>query len=80
MAEFFASFPYLFLISFFVSEAFRVFELGLQQLIEFCRGKIATYKLPREIVIVSELPRTPTGKLLRRVLRQREVEQAKAAS
>jgi len=51
-----------------------------QELLEFCKGKIATYKLPREIVIVNELPRTPTGKLLRRVLRQREGEQAKAAS
>jgi len=51
-----------------------------QELLEFCKGKIATYKLPREIVVVNELPRTPTGKLLRRVLRQREVEQAKAAS
>jgi len=36
------------------------------------KGKIATYKLPREIVIVNELPRTATGKLLRRVLKQKE--------
>jgi len=67
-----------------IAKAFVVLKPGAsatpEQLIEFCRGKIATYKLPREIVIVSELPRTPTGKLLRRVLRQREVEQAKAAS
>jgi 2-aminobenzoate-CoA ligase len=41
-------------------------------LIEYCRGKIATYKLPREVVFVNDLPRTPTGKLLRRVLRQKE--------
>jgi 2-aminobenzoate-CoA ligase len=69
-----------------IAKAFVVLKPGVsatpEQLIEFCRGKIATYKLPREIVIVSELPRTPTGKLLRRVLRQREGEapQAKAAS
>jgi acyl-CoA synthetase (AMP-forming)/AMP-acid ligase II len=43
-----------------------------EELLEFCRGKIATYKLPREIVFVNDLPRTPTGKLLRRVLRQKE--------
>jgi 2-aminobenzoate-CoA ligase len=67
-----------------IAKAFVVLKPGAsatpQELLEFCKGKIATYKLPREIVIVSELPRTPTGKLLRRVLRQREGEQAKAAS
>jgi 2-aminobenzoate-CoA ligase len=68
-----------------IAKAFVVVKPGAstspEELLEFCRGKIAIYKLPREIVIVSELPRTPTGKLLRRVLRQREVEtQAKAAS
>jgi 2-aminobenzoate-CoA ligase len=47
-------------------------SLSSEELIAFCKGKIATYKLPREIVIVSELPRTPTGKLLRRVLKQKE--------
>jgi len=43
------------------------------ELIEFCRGKVAVYKLPREVVFVSELPRTITGKLLRRVLRDRAI-------
>jgi 2-aminobenzoate-CoA ligase len=42
------------------------------ELIDFCRGKVAVYKLPREVVFVRELPRTITGKLLRRVLRDRE--------
>jgi len=46
--------------------------LSPEDLLAFCKGKIATYKLPREIVIVNELPRTPTGKLLRRVLKQKE--------
>jgi 2-aminobenzoate-CoA ligase len=59
-----------------IAKAFVVLKPGAsatpEQMIEFLRGKIATYKLPREIVIVSELPRTPTGKLLRRVLRQRD--------
>ena len=47
-----------------------------RELIEFCRDKIAVYKLPREVEFVSQLPRAPgpagpgTGKLLRRVLRQ----------
>jgi 2-aminobenzoate-CoA ligase len=47
-----------------------------RELIEFCRDKIAVYKLPREVEFVPQLPRAPgpagpgTGKLLRRVLRQ----------
>jgi 2-aminobenzoate-CoA ligase len=47
-----------------------------QELIEFCRDKIAVYKLPREVAFVPQLPRAPgpagpgTGKLLRRVLRE----------
>jgi len=49
-----------------------------QELIDFCRGKIATYKLPREVEFVQEIPRAVgpggpgTGKLLRRLLRDRE--------
>jgi 2-aminobenzoate-CoA ligase len=43
-----------------------------QELIDFCREKVAIYKLPREVEFVDELPRTPAGKLLRRILRGRE--------
>jgi 2-aminobenzoate-CoA ligase len=45
------------------------------ELIEFCRDKVAVYKLPREVEFAPHLPRAPgpagpgTGKLLRRVLR-----------
>jgi 2-aminobenzoate-CoA ligase len=59
-----------------IAKAFVVVKPGQaltpEELLAFCKGKIATYKLPREIVIVNELPRTPTGKLLRRVLKQKE--------
>jgi len=59
-----------------IAKAFVVVKPGQtlspEELLAFCQGKIATYKLPREIVIVNELPRTPTGKLLRRVLKQKE--------
>ncbi len=41
-------------------------------LLAFLRERIATYKLPREFAFVPDLPRTVTGKLLRRVLRERE--------
>jgi 2-aminobenzoate-CoA ligase len=66
-----------------IAKAFVVLKPGQKvtsdELIEYCRDKIATYKLPREVVMVSELPRTPTGKLLRRVLRQKETEVRRAA-
>ena len=59
-----------------IAKAFVVLQAGQSvspdELIAFCKGKIATYKLPREIVMVNELPRTPTGKMLRRVLRQQK--------
>ena len=59
-----------------IAKAFVVLRPGesvsQDELIAFCKGKIATYKLPREVVVVDELPRTATGKLLRRMLRQKE--------
>jgi long-chain acyl-CoA synthetase len=41
------------------------------ELIAFGRERLASYKLPRAIEIVDELPRTPTGKVLKRELRAR---------
>ncbi|WP_214403133.1 class I adenylate-forming enzyme family protein [Pseudonocardia lacus] len=40
------------------------------ELIDYCRGRMAAYKYPREVEIVSALPRSVTGKLLRRRLRR----------
>ena len=35
----------------------------------FCRDQgLVTFKLPREIIITPELPRSPTGKILKRIL------------
>jgi acyl-CoA synthetase (AMP-forming)/AMP-acid ligase II len=36
---------------------------------QFCRARLAGYKIPRSIDIVNELPRNPSGKILNRVLR-----------
>jgi hypothetical protein len=40
-----------------------------RELIAFCRSKIADYKCPRSIDFSPQLPRDPTGKLYRRLLR-----------
>jgi acyl-CoA synthetase (AMP-forming)/AMP-acid ligase II len=39
------------------------------ELIAYCRGRLAAFKCPRSVEFVATLPRTPTGKLLRRQLR-----------
>lgn len=40
------------------------------ELIEFCRSRIAHYKCPRSIEFLASLPRTATGKVLKRELRK----------
>jgi long-chain acyl-CoA synthetase len=46
-----------------------------EDLIEHCRASLAVYKAPRQIVIVGELPRTASGKLLRRALREAAIDE-----
>ncbi|MGC4938484.1 AMP-binding enzyme [Kribbella sp. DT2] len=41
-----------------------------QELIEHVRGRIAHFKAPRSVDFVTSLPRTPTGKLLKREIRR----------
>jgi long-chain acyl-CoA synthetase len=45
-------------------------EVTPEQLIAFARARIAGYKVPRTIDFVEALPRTPTGKILKRELRK----------
>ncbi len=40
-----------------------------QEIIEFCRSRMAVYKAPRRIFFIDELPRSPSGKVLKRFLR-----------
>jgi long-chain acyl-CoA synthetase len=37
-------------------------------LIEHCRTQLAPYKLPRSVAFVDDLPKTSTGKIMRREL------------
>jgi long-chain acyl-CoA synthetase len=39
-----------------------------KELRQFCRENLAGYKVPKHIAIVPDLPRTPTGKILKRML------------
>jgi long-chain acyl-CoA synthetase len=47
-----------------------------QELIDFCRERMAAYKYPRLVEIIDELPKTVTGKILRRELRTASGSQA----
>lgn len=41
-----------------------------EQVIRFCQGKIARYKIPKSVVFVDQLPRNPAGKVLKTELRR----------
>ena len=40
------------------------------EIIEFCQGKLAKYKIPKSVMFVESLPRTAAGKVLKRELRE----------
>jgi long-chain acyl-CoA synthetase len=62
-------------------KAFSVLKAGAQvteqDLIDFCRDRIAVYKAPRFVEFLDSLPRNPSGKILKRELRAREQKAAK---
>ena len=43
--------------------------LTTEAVIAFCRSKLAGYKVPKQIAFIDQLPRTPSGKVLKRKLR-----------
>jgi acyl-CoA synthetase (AMP-forming)/AMP-acid ligase II len=47
------------------------FDLGDSELIQHCRARLASYKKPRSIEFVEELPKNAYGKVLKRELRER---------
>jgi long-chain acyl-CoA synthetase len=44
-------------------------EATEEEVIAFCRARLADYKCPKTIRFVKEIPKGPTGKLLKRELR-----------
>jgi fatty-acyl-CoA synthase len=51
--------------------------LGMPELSDHCRARLAGFKVPRQLIIRDSLPRNPSGKVLKRVLRA-ELETATA--
>jgi len=58
--------------------AFIVSQPGAPQNVEeiklYVKNNLARYKVPRDVVFINELPRNATGKLLRRVLTEMDVD------
>jgi long-chain acyl-CoA synthetase len=57
------------------AEGAEVTEL---EIVKYCKEQLAHFKVPRKIEFVDEFPLSGTGKILRRVLRERERERGKA--
>jgi long-chain acyl-CoA synthetase len=47
-------------------------QLTAEDILEFCRPRLATYKLPKMVEFRTELPKSMVGKVLRRLLREEE--------
>ncbi|MEL6596751.1 MAG: AMP-binding protein [Pseudomonadota bacterium] len=70
-----------------VVKAFVILKQGVagdealaKELQKFTKALTAPYKYPRKIAFVDELPKTTTGKIQRRILKQREFEGAQSNS
>ncbi|MHB1420185.1 MAG: AMP-binding enzyme [Bacillota bacterium] len=46
-------------------------EATAEEISEFCRENMASYKVPRYIEFVTELPKNATGKILKHELKKR---------
>jgi fatty-acyl-CoA synthase len=49
-------------------------ELSAEEVQAFVKENLARYKVPRDVIFLDELPRNPTGKVLKRELRARHAE------
>jgi long-chain acyl-CoA synthetase len=48
-----------------------------EEIIDFCREKMTAYKVPKLIEFRNEIPKSAVGKILRKILRDEEVEKKK---
>jgi acyl-CoA synthetase (AMP-forming)/AMP-acid ligase II len=40
-------------------------------IIKFCKGRIANFKIPKSVVIVNNLPKLGSGKIAKRLLKEK---------
>ena len=46
-------------------------EIEEDEIIELCKKELAPFKVPKKVIFVDKLPKSPTGKILKRELRER---------
>jgi len=46
-----------------------------EEIMGFCKERLAKYKVPKKVEFRKEIPKTPVGKVLRRVLREEAVKE-----
>ncbi len=47
-------------------------EIGVDEIVSHCAGRLAGYKKPRRVTFVDDLPKTATGKIDKKALRSRQ--------
>jgi long-chain acyl-CoA synthetase len=52
-------------------------EMKAEEVIEYCKTKLAAYKVPKIVEFIDELPNSSAGKILRKELRAMELEKQK---
>ena len=45
-------------------------EASEEEIISFCKDKLASYKKPKSVEFRQELPKNPSGKILKRMIRE----------
>jgi long-chain acyl-CoA synthetase len=55
-------------------------DVASAEIIEFCKARMAAYKYPRIVEIRDDLPKTASGKILRRELRAEAARTAAVAT
>jgi long-chain acyl-CoA synthetase len=62
-------------------KAFVVLKPGVtatdKEIIDFCKTKLAPYKVPKQVEFRTELPKSAVGKILRKILRDEEIAKSK---
>jgi len=65
-------------------KAFVVLKSGMtateEDIVAFCKERLAPFKVPKQVEIAKDLPKSLVGKVLRRELRERELAKTKVAA
>jgi fatty-acyl-CoA synthase len=55
-------------------------KLDQEAIQEYSRTRLAKYKIPQDVVFVQTIPKNPTGKILRRELREKQSSSVRIAA